>query len=398
MGGRWVSADDWQTGPHCRSRPLPVPKIGRTGFTLLPQDSTGIYFTNTLGEWEAEANRVLPNGSGTAAGDFDGDGLPDLFICGLQGRNVLYRNLGGLRFQDVTRESGIQLTNLYCRGANFADVNGDGFLDLLVAVTGQGVRCFINNGKGHFFDQTPACGLATPYGATSITMADVDGNGTLDIYVVNYRTDDIRDRGEVDLKMNKGRLVVPPELQGRLVVINNHVLEYGDPSFLYLNDGQGHFSTVPWTNGVFVNDVGQPYGSPPLDWGLTASFRDINGDGYPDLYVCNDYWTPDRIWINDGRGHFRAVDYLAVRNSCSHSMGIDFADLNQSGHYDFFVTEMLARDPAVRHREMLTQDPVMLPVGAYRNRPQLTRNTLHVARGDGTFSELANYAGLAASD
>ena len=398
MGGRWVSADDWQTGPHCRSRPLPVPKIGRTGFTLLPQDSTGIYFTNTLGEWEAEANRVLPNGSGTAAGDFDGDGLPDLFICGLQGRNVLYRNLGGLRFQDVTRESGIQLTNLYCRGANFADVNGDGFLDLLVAVTGQGVRCFINNGKGHFFDQTPACGLATPYGATSITMADVDGNGTLDIYVVNYRTDDIRDRGEVDLKMNKGRLVVPPELQGRLVVINNHVLEYGDPSFLYLNDGQGHFSTVPWTNGVFVNDVGQPYGSPPLDWGLTASFRDINGDGYPDLYVCNDYWTPDRIWINDGRGHFRAVDYLAVRNSCSHSMGIDFADLNQSGHYDFFVTEMLARDPAVRHREMLTQDPVMLPVGAYRNRPQLTRNTLHVARGDGTYSELANYAGLAASD
>lgn len=384
--------------PHVRWRPLPVPESGKTGFTLLPPSDTGIAFTNTLGEWAAESNRVLSNGSGVSAGDFDGDGLPDLFICGLEGRNLLYRNLGGLRFQDVTRESGIQLTNNYCRGATFADVNGDGKLDLLVAVTGLGIRCFINDGSGHFSDQTEAAGLASPYGTESMALADVDGNGTLDLYVVNNRTDDIRDRGEVDLKMNKGKLIVPPELQSRLLVVNNHVLEYGDPSFLYLNDGRGHFSPVSWTNGTFTSDSGHPFNSPPLDWGLTATFRDMNGDGYPDLYVCNDYWTPDRIWINDGKGHFRALDYKSLRNTSASSMGVDFADLNQSGHYDFLVVDMLARDPAMRHRQMFAQEPVPLPLGAFNNRPQFMRNTLQVARGDGTYAEIANFAGLSASD
>ncbi len=394
----FATADDGRAGPHCRWHSLDVPSGGRTGFTLLPPEVTGIQFTNTLGEWAAESNRVLANGSGAAAGDFDGDGLPDLFVCGLEGRNVLYRNLGHLKFEDVTRESGIVLTNFYCRGATFADVNGDGSLDLLVAVTGQGVRCFLNDGRGHFSDQTPTSGLISPFGSVTLALADVDGNGTLDLYVVNNRTDDIRDRGEVDLRMNKGRLVVPPELQGRLLAVNNHVLEYGEPSFLYLNDGQGHFTAVSWTNGVFSNDAGHPYASPPLDWGLTASFRDINGDGSPDLYVCNDYWTPDRVWINDGHGHFRSMDYRALRNTSSSSMGVDFADLNQSGHYDFLVVDMLARDPAMRHRQMFAQEPIPLPVGAYNNRPQLMRNTLQAARGDGTFAEIAQFAGLAASD
>lgn len=381
-----------------RWRPLAVPSFGKTGFTLLPPSVTGIHFTNTLGEWAAESNRVLANGSGVTAGDYDGDGLPDLFICGLEGRNALYRNLGGFRFEDATAESGIVLTNFYCRGAAFADLNGDGQLDLLVAVTGVGVRCFLNQGKGHFSDDSEASGLLSPYGAVSLALADVDGNGTLDLYVVNNRTDDIRDRGEVDLKMNKGRLIVPPELQGRLWVVNNHVLEYGDPSYLYLNDGHAHFTAVAWTNGIFVNDAGLRFGGPPLDWGLTATFRDMNGDGLPDLYVCNDYWTPDRIWLNTGTGHFRAMDYWSLRNTSASSMGVDFADLNHSGRYDFLVVDMLSRDPAVRHRQMMAQDPVPLPVGAYHNRPQFMRNTLQVARADGTYAEIANYAGLAASD
>lgn len=375
-----------------------MPSSGKTAFTLLSSSESGIEWTNTLGEWAAESNRILSNGSGVAAGDFDGDGLPDLFICGLESPNRLYRNVGGFRFQDVTHESGISLTNQYCRGATFADVNGDGKLDLLVAITGLGIRCFLNDGSGHFSDQTDAAGLASPYGAESMALADVDGDGTLDLYVVNNRTDDIRDRGEVDLKMSKGRLIVPPELQGRLLVVNNHVLEYGDPSFLYLNDGHGRFSAVSWTNGAFVSDSGHPYVSPPLDWGLTATFRDMNGDGAPDLYVCNDYWTPDRIWINDGKGHFRAMDYKSLRNTSASSMGVDFADLNQSGHYDFMVVDMLARDPAMRHRQMFAQEPVPLPLGAFENRPQFMRNTLQVARGDGTYAEIANFAGLAAAD
>src|SRR5204862_1383859 len=140
------------------------------------------------------------------------------------------------------------------RGAVFADVNGDGFLDLLVATTGNGVLCFLNDGHGKFADATRAAGTASTYGSVTLALADVDGNGTLDLYVVNNRTDDIRDRGQVELRMVNGQLTVPPGLKDRLVVVNGKVLEYGEPSSLYLNDGHGHFSAVSWTNGAFLDE------------------------------------------------------------------------------------------------------------------------------------------------
>ncbi len=388
----------WHTEHGFRWAKLEVPAGGQTGFTLLPPSQTGIYFTNELDEFKIGANRVLPNGSGLAAGDFDNDGWPDLYFCSLQGSNVLYKNLGDGTFKDVTAESGIVCPGQNYRGAVFADVTGDGWLDLLIATTGNGVLCFTNDGHGKFADATAFAGTASQYGSVTLALADVDGNGTLDLYVCNNRTDDIRNRGSVEIKMARGQLIIPPALKDRLVVIDGQVMEYGEPDALYLNNGKGQFTPVSWTNGAFLDEDGKSLTGPPLDWGFTAQFRDLNGDGWPDLYVCNDYWTPDRIWINDGHGHFRAIDRLALRHTSASSMGVDFADLNRSGNPDFLVLDMLSRDHRRRKQQVLAQKPSVGMIGTMDDRPQIMRNTLMQNRGDGTFADIADLAGLSASE
>ena len=120
---------------------------------------------------------------------------------------------------------------------------------------------------------------------------------------------------------------------------------------------------MSWTNGAFLDTEGASLQEAPLDWGLTATFRDINGDGTPDLYVCNDFWTPDRIWLNNGHGQFRAIPTLALRHTSASSMGVDFADINRDGALDFYVLDMLSRDHRLRRRQMLAQRPAMSGVG-----------------------------------
>jgi enediyne biosynthesis protein E4 len=389
---------EWHTGNGFRWASLENPPVGKTGFILLPPDQTGIYFTNELDEWKGESNRVLFNGSGVAVGDFDKDGLPDIYFGSLQGRNTLYKNLGGWKFKDVTQGSGIVCTNQNYRGAVFADVNGDTWLDLLITTTGSGVLCFTNDGSGKFADATAFAGTGSRHGSVTLALADVDGNGTLDVYVCNNRIDDIRDRGQVDVQMLRGQYIIPPHLKDRLVVVNGQVIEYGEPDALYLNDGKGRFTPISWTSGAFLDEDGKPLVDAPRDWGLTATFRDMNGDGLPDLYVCNDYWTPDRIWLGDGKGHFRAIDKLALRHTSASSMGVDFADLNRSGHMDFLVVDMLSRDHRLRKRQTLAQRPVASTVGVIDDRPQIMRNTLMQNRGDGTFADIADFAGLPASE
>jgi enediyne biosynthesis protein E4 len=389
---------DWNSSAGHRWAELSVAPGQKAGFTILEPAQTGITFTNELDEWSSAANRVLLNGAGLAVGDYDGDGLPDIYFCSLVGANALYRNLGNWRFEDVTEGAGVAMAGQVSRGAVFADVNGDGHLDLLVSTLATGVVCFLNDGKGGFADATLTANTRSPFGSTTMTLADVDGNGTLDLYVANYRGEDIRDRGQVDLQMVKGQLTVPPKLRHRLLVVGGRVLEYGEPDVLLLNDGRGRFTPVSWTDGAFLDEDGQKLTELLLDWGLTASFRDITGNGFPDLYVCNDYWTPDRIWINDGKGRFRAINRLAIRHTSSSSMGVDFADIDRDGHVDFIVTDMLSRDPRMRKRQMPAMWPVPNPVSSIEFRPRIIQNTLMRSRGDGTFEEIANFSGVAASD
>ncbi|HLH56945.1 MAG TPA: VCBS repeat-containing protein, partial [Verrucomicrobiae bacterium] len=284
------------------------------------------------------------------------------------------------------------------RGAVFADINGDGFLDLLISVTGRGVLTFMNDGHGHFTDTTAAAGTGSKLGSTTMALADIDGNGTLDLYIANYRTDDIRDHGRVSVSIVQGRPVMRGAETNRFVFIDGQLAECGQPDQLLLNDGSGHFKPISWTDGTFLDDSGHALKEAPLDWGLTATFRDVNGDLAPDLYVCNDYWTPDRFWINDGHGHFRAAPKLSLRKTSASSMSVDFADIDRDGYVDFFVVDMLSRYPQLRKRQGFAQKPMASSIGAIDDRPQVMRNTLFLNRRDGTFAEVAFYGGVAASD
>ncbi|HTL54868.1 MAG TPA: CRTAC1 family protein [Candidatus Limnocylindrales bacterium] len=383
----------WETRPYGRAAALTFSVEGKPGFTLMPASETGVYFTNILSDARAAENQIRLNGSGVALGDVDGDGWCDIYLCGLENHNVLYRNLGNWRFEDITEKAGVGCEGQFSTGAALVDVDGDGDLDLLVNGIGTGTRLFINDGKGHFTESNNS-GLVRKYGATTLALADIDGDGDLDLYVANYRTDTVRSSGYFILKEGN-RIMVRPEDRDRLEVSpEGRLFEMGEPDFLYQNDGHGHFTPVSWTNGMFLDERGQPLQKPPMDWGLTVVCRDLNGDGAPDLYVCNDFQTEDKIWMNDGHGRFRAAAPLTLRHTPSFSMCIDVADVNRDGHFDLFVADMLSSHHVRRLMQLAETAPYVSPVGIYTNRPQFDRNALQLNRGDGTFADIAPFAGL----
>ena len=403
------SAAEWQIGEGFRSIALSVPAQGKTGFTQVSPSLTGILFTNLLTEVRSITNQIYHNGSGVAAGDIDGDGLCDLYFARIEGGNVLYRNLGHWKFEDVTASAGVACPEWHSTGVVFADVDGDGDLDLLVNAVSGGTHCFLNDGRGHFRDVTRAAGLATTAAGMSVALADIDGDGDLDLYVTHYRNSTLRDEPNTRFRMrpegNKtvvtavdGKPVTDPELAGRFTVDQvSGIVEHGQPDALYRNDGQGKFTLVSWTDGSFLDEDGKAI-SVPYDWGLSAILRDLNGDGAPDIYVCNDFISPDRIWLNQGEGRFRAIPRLAIRQTSYFSMGVDVADINRDGQDDIFVLDMLSQDHRRRHTQLGNRQPLEYAPGAIANRPQYLKNSLLLNRGDGTYAEIAQLAGLQASE
>ena len=401
---------EWERHEGYRSLPLPAAPAGQAGFTRLPSASTGVTFTNLLSEERSLTNHILLNGSGVAAGDIDGDGWCDLYFCSVDGPNGLYRNLGHWNFENITAQAGLACPGLNATGAVFCDLDGDGDLDLLINSVGHGTSAFRNDGHGHFQEITSEAGLSSQSGSMSMALADIDGDGDLDLYVVNYRTSTMRDGFNLRLKviqregkpvitMVNGRPVTEPDLVGRFTLGEaGNVLEHGEADVLYRNDGSGHFRPIPFTGGAFLDEEGLPLSSPPYDWGLSVMFRDLNGDGAPDLYVCNDLDSVDRIWINAGNGRFRAIGKLALRKTSWFSMGVDAADLNRDGYDEIFVADMLSRDHRKRHTQENDHRSLLLPIGTIDNRPAYARNTLFLNQGDGDYSEIAYFSGVAASD
>jgi enediyne biosynthesis protein E4 len=391
-----LQALEWSDQQGHRFAELPVGPAGKPGFSLLPAPFTGVTFTNVLSERRAAENQVRLNGSGVAAGDIDGDGWCDLYFCGLENGNRLYRNLGGWRFEDITESAGVACAGQYSTGAVLADVDGDGDLDLIVNGIGTGTRLFLNDGAGRFTESTGA-GLVRRFGSTTLALADIDGDGDLDLYVANYRTSTVRSTGFALLNVGGKRMIRPEDREDLELTPQGMVLEHGEVDMLYLNDGHGRFTPVPWTDGAFKDEDGQVLAKPPRDWGLTVAFRDLNGDGAPDIYVANDFHSPDRVWINNGRGQFRAIDRLAFRHTPTFSMAVDFADINRDGHDDLLVLDMLERTHEMRIRNMPTMGMDLESFGEGTNRPQLDRNSLFLNRGDGTYAEIAQLAGVEAS-
>lgn len=390
----------------------PVRAAEGVGFTTVPPAETGLAFTNHLAPDRALANHILLNGSGVALGDVDGDGLNDVFLGGLSGGSQLFRNLGGWKFANVTGTAFAPGTfdGFDATGVVLADLDGDRLPDLLVNGVGAGTRCFRNRGGLRFEEVTRESGLGGRGGPSSFALADVDQDGDLDLYIVRYRSSTVRDEfqqrfgirnvdGRPVLETVNGRPVTEPDLVGRFSIDQQgRVTEHGEADGLYRNEGNLHFVLVPFTGGAFRDELGRALAAPPYDWGLAAQFRDINGDGHLDLYVCNDLGSPDRIWMGDGKGGFQAAPRASVRRTSWFSMGVDFGDLDRDGREDFLVTDMLSRDPVRRQADAQNLSPDAEPFEGIDARPQVPRNTLQRGIGGGAFAEVAWSAGIAASE
>lgn len=398
-GSNGVAADfNWKPIAAGRVATLAVPAQGKTGFTLLPAAAAGIRFTNTLRDRLIMENNNFMEGSGVALGDFDGDGWCDVYFCAIDGTNALYRNLGGWKFHEVTAMAGVGGGGWHSTGAVFADIDGDGDLDLLVNTLGRGTHCFSNLGNGRFREVTDEAGLKSQTGSMSFALGDVDGDGDLDLYVSNYGTLAIlRAGGRAEIMQVNGQWQVTGPHAERLRFVDGRLEEVGEPDVLYRNDGRGHFTAVPWNSEWFLDYEGKPMAA-PWDFGLGVQMRDINEDGFPDIYVCNDFQTVDRVWMNDGTGHFRLLSKLAMRQQSYAAMGVDFGDIDRDGHLDFFVVEMRAREHASRIRQISGADPFYPIPGRFDNRPETGRNTLFWNRGDGSFAEIADFSGVESSD
>ncbi|WP_340103088.1 FG-GAP-like repeat-containing protein [Rhodohalobacter sp. 8-1] len=373
---------------------------GDDGFEAKTSSDTGIDFSNSVSNDIIAENRHYANGSGVAIADVDNDGLADIYFASIEGRNRLYKNLGNLEFKDITDQAGVTHEGYNSTGVIFADLNGDSYPDLLITSSSDNNSIYLNDGSGNFSLHTKS-GLGKSNGAHSAAIADVNGDNLPDLYIANYRVRSVRDLyGPEELSLENttttqnGQMQILPEFEDyyKVIEINGRQFrqEVGAYDELYINQGEGIFQKADSDIHFPVNAEGGP--GLFKDWGFTPIFKDITGDGFPDLYVTNDFWTPDRLWINQGNGIFHAADNHAIINQSFSSMGVDMTDLNKDGETDIMVTEMLSDNHERRLRQYSDY------MGEYQGSTHHNHNSVYLNRGDTTFAQINYLSGLEASE
>ncbi|WP_236970861.1 VCBS repeat-containing protein [Membranihabitans marinus] len=353
-------------------------------FILHEADKTGLDFSNDL-PIDTSLNIInymyYYNGGGLAAGDFNNDGLTDLFFTSNLGTDALYLNLGDLKFKDITSLTGLGTEeNGWSTGVAIVDINGDGLLDLYVCQVGKyrhlnsKNKLFIctyidDNDIPHYEDQAQAYGLDFQGFSTQAGFFDYDLDGDLDMFLMNHA---LHHDGKFDRREK---------------FLNQQHSLSGDR--LYRNDGHT-FTDVTQSAGILSHGIG---------YGLGLSFSDVNADGYPDIYVANDFHENDYLYINQQNGQFTEELTRQLMHSSRYSMGTDIGDLNNDGWPDIFTLDMLPENADILKRSEAEESyhtyKFRLDYGYFHQYPM---NSLQINQGNNSYSEIARYSGVNASD
>ncbi len=361
---------------------------GRTGeqpvFELIDPSVSGVTFSNELSvtpEFNILNYMYFYNGGGVSAGDFNNDGLVDLYFTSNQDSNRLYLNTGNFRFRDVTKQAQVfGISDAWTTGTTTVDINADGLLDLYVSVLGnyQGYfatnQLFVNQGNDEegipvFREEAAKYGLDLVGFGTQAAFFDLDLDGDLDMFQLNHSVH------------SNGTFVEKSSLQGQ-----HHRLA-GDR---LLRNDNGQFIDITLQAGINSNQLG---------YGLGLGIADVNDDGYPDIYVGNDFHEDDYLYINNQDGTFTDRRNEQIRVTSRYSMGNDLADVNNDGHIDIFSADMLPADYKILKASQTEDSYHIYSVKhnmGYNH--QYSRNTLQLNHGAGSFSEVSMYSGVAASD
>ncbi|HEY6976779.1 MAG TPA: VCBS repeat-containing protein [Chitinophagaceae bacterium] len=349
-----------------------------TLFQLLPSSQTGIDFDNKVvdsKDFNVFKYRNFYNGGGVAIGDINNDGKPDIFFTANQQKNRLYINKGNWKFEDVTDKAGVGGIHKWHTGTVMADVNGDGWLDIYVCNSGdingddRANELYINQKNGTFKEAAREYGLDDKGLSTQAVFFDYDHDGDLDCYVLNNSYRPIESFG-----YNRDLRDVRSERGGHRLYRNDH----------------GKFVDISARAGIYGSEIG---------FGLGITVGDVNNDGWDDIYISNDFFERDYLYINQHNGTFRETIEDAMGHISLSSMGSDMIDINNDGNLDIFTTDMLPEND-YRLKTTTKFDDYDVANAKLQNdfHHQFTSNCLQLNNGDGTFSEIAQLAGVEATD